>query len=126
MIHNSFLNEVINDSKYGLDARRNIKWKTSMMLPEHVAMLRDFYVEVKKTPRPTLDSFDLDILQDNIQIAMKRDVEVKILTWEDGVIESYTGSIVWIDLQKRMIEIEDVYKAFTLPLDDIVDVTITE
>lgn len=124
-LHDAFYDD-LKKSKYGLDARRNIKWKTSMMLPEHVAMLRDFYVEVKKAPRPTLDSFDLDILQENIQIAMKRDVEVKIMTWVEGAIESYIGKIVWIDLQKRKIEIEDVYKAFVLPLDAIVDVTMTE
>ncbi|MFJ8064930.1 YolD-like family protein [Psychrobacillus sp. NPDC096426] len=121
-----FFDEVANSSKYGLDPRRNIKWGTSMMLPEHVKMLREYYSEQKKAPRPVLSSFDLDILQENIQLAMKRDVDVKIMTWEDGLIESHIGKITWIDLQKRMIEIEDVYKAFVLQFDIIVDVTIIE
>ena len=40
--------------------------------------------EQKKAPRPNLDEWDLDIIQENIQLAMKRNVEVEIKTWRNG------------------------------------------
>lgn len=40
--HDLFFEE-IKKSNYQVDPRRNIKWSTSMMLTEHVGMLRDYY-----------------------------------------------------------------------------------
>lgn len=94
------------------------------MLPEHVKLLREYMEEQKKTPRPELDEWDLDIIQENIQLAMKRNVEVKIKTWRSGVFHTHLGKVTWVDINKRTIEMEDILTSFTLQLDEIVDVTI--
>lgn len=103
--------------------RGSKKW-VAMMLPEHVKLLREYMEEQKKTPRPELDEWDLDIIQENIQLAMKRNVEVEIKTWRNGAFHIHLGTITWVDINRRTIEMEDVLTSFTLQLDEIVDVTI--
>ncbi|PZX07393.1 YolD-like protein [Psychrobacillus insolitus] len=98
----------------------------AMMLPEHVALIRQYNKEIKKVPRPDLDEWDLDAIQENIEIAMKRNVDVKIKTWDDGKFIFHNGKIIWVDLGRRTIEMEDVFKSFMLKLDEIVDVTVLE
>ncbi|MFJ5771078.1 YolD-like family protein [Psychrobacillus sp. NPDC093180] len=103
--------------------RGSKKW-VAMMLPEHVKLLREYMEEQKKTPRPNLDEWDLDIIQENIQLAMKRNVEVEIKTWRNGAFHIHLGKVTWVDINRRTIEMEDVFNSFTLQLDEIVDVTI--
>ncbi|MFF2752801.1 YolD-like family protein [Psychrobacillus sp. NPDC058041] len=101
------------------------KW-TAMMLPEHVSLIRKYNEEQKKNPRPQLDEWDRDIIQENIQIAMSRNVEVEIKTWKNGAFICSVGKITWIDLKRRVIEMEDVFHSFCLRFDDIVDVSVLE
>lgn len=101
------------------------KW-TAMMLPEHVSLIRKYNEEQKKIPRPDLDEWDFDIIQENIQIAMHRNVDVEIKTWKDGAFICSVGKLMWVDLKRRVIEMEDVFKSFTVQLDEIVDVTVLE
>lgn len=76
----------------------------AMMLPEHVALIRQYNKEIKKVPRPDLDEWDLDAIQENIEIAMKRNVDVKIKTWEEVnsyfIMEKLPGWI-WVDEQSK-------------------------
>ncbi len=65
-------------------------------------------------------------IEETIENAMKRNVEVNIKTWNDGEFSCRLGKITWIDLKRRTIELEDVLKSFALLLDEIVDVTILE
>lgn len=103
--------------------RGSKKW-VAMMLPEHVKLLREYMEDQKKAPRPDLDEWDLDIIQETIQIAMKRNVEVEIKTWRNGAFHIHLGKVTWVDINRRIIEMEDVLTSFTLQLDEIVDVTI--
>lgn len=57
---------------------------------------------------------------------MKRNVDVENKTWEDGHFIFHNGKITWVDLSRRTIEMEDVFKSFVLKLDGIVDVTVLE
>jgi hypothetical protein len=103
--------------------RGSKKW-VAMMLPEHVKLLREYIEDQKKAPRPDLDEWDLDIIQENIQLAMKRNVEVEIKTWRNGAFYIHLGKVTWVDINRRKIEMEDILTSFTLQLDEIVDVTI--
>ncbi|WP_391209200.1 YolD-like family protein [Psychrobacillus sp. L4] len=105
--------------------RGSKKW-VAMMLPEHLKLVREYIEDQKKTPRPQLDEWDLDIIQENIQIAMKRNVELEIKTWNSGVFISHMGKLTWVDLKRRVIEMEDLFKSYVIQLDDIVDVTVLE
>ena len=105
--------------------RGSKKW-VAMMLPEHVKMLREYGEEIKKEPRPDLNEFDYEAIHDLIALAMQRNVEIKIKRWKEGEYINNRGTIQWIDLRKRTIELEDPFRSFELSLDEIVDVTILE
>lgn len=105
--------------------RGSKKW-VAMMLPEHVKMLRDYREEIKKVARPDLNEFDYEAIQEQIELAMKRNVEIKIKRWKEGEFLFNRGTIQWIDLTKRTIELEDPFRCFELKIDEIVDVTILE
>lgn len=105
--------------------RGSKKW-VAMMLPEHVTMLRDYHEEIKKVPRPDLNEFDYEAIQEQIEIAMKRNVDIKVKRWKDGEFLYHRGTIQWIDLNKRVLELEDPYRFYEVKIDEIVDVTILE
>lgn len=105
--------------------RGSKKW-VAMMLPEHVKMLRDYHEEIKKVPFPDLNEFDYEAIQEQIELAMKRNVDIKIKRWKDGEFLYHRGTIQWIDLTRRIIELEDPFQFFEVKLDEIVDVTILE
>lgn len=105
--------------------RGNKKW-VAMMLPEHLKLISEYVDDQKKIPKPVLDEWDLDIIQENIQIAMKRNVDVEVKTWKNGEFNFQIGSISLVDLKRRTIEMEDVFKSNVIQLDDIVDVTVLE
>lgn len=113
-------------SKYGLDVRRGVKWKTAMMLPEHVAMLRSFGEEVKREDRPELNEWDLEAIHDCLQLAMTSKSDTKIKMWRDGEFFYKRGIIESINLTRRTLELEDPFYLFSLNLDEIVDVTIMD
>ncbi|MEK3981274.1 YolD-like family protein [Psychrobacillus sp. FSL K6-2836] len=108
-----------------LQDRGSKKW-VAMMLPEHVKMLREYSEEIKKEPRPDLNEFDYEAIQDQIVLAMKRNVEIKIKRWKEGEFIYNRGTIQWIDLRKRTIELEDPFRSFELYIDEIVDVSLLE
>lgn len=108
-----------------LQDRGSKKW-VAMMLPEHVKMLREYGEEIKKEPRPDLNEFDYEVIHDQIALAMQRNVEIKIKRWKEGEFIYNRGTIQWIDLRKRTIEIEDPFRSFELSIDEIVDVTLSE
>ena len=105
--------------------RGSKKW-VAMMLPEHVKMLRDYQEEVKKEPRPELNEFDYEFIQEQLELAMKRNVEIKVKRWREGEFLYNRGVIQWIDVAKRTIELEDPFRCYKLSLDEIVDATIME
>lgn len=113
-------------TKYGLDARKNVKWKTSMMLPEHVAMLRNYGEEVKREDRPDLNEWDLEAIQDCLHRSMLSKSDTKIKMWRDGQFFYNRGTIEDIDLKRRTLELQDPFYLLSLNLDEIVDVTIMD
>ncbi|MGE7978333.1 YolD-like family protein [Psychrobacillus sp. NPDC093200] len=82
-IHDEFFEE-IKKSKYPIDPRINIKWGTSMMLTEHVVMLRDYHEEVKREPKPELTEYDYVTLSEAIELAYTTKGDTKIKRWKDG------------------------------------------
>lgn len=113
-------------AKYGLDARHDVKWKTSMMLPEHVSMLRGFGQEVKLDARPDLDEWDYDAIQHTLDTAKIRKSDTKVKLWRDGHFIYKRGIVESVDLKRRVIELEDPFSLLQLKLDEIVDVTIMD
>ncbi|WP_375220442.1 YolD-like family protein [Psychrobacillus sp. PGGUH221] len=81
--------------------------RTSIVYIER-GFIREYVVEQKKISKPELDKWDLDIIQDNVQIAMKRNVDVEVKTRKNGEFNFQIGTISWVSLKRRTIEMEDV------------------
>ncbi|MFZ0578300.1 MAG: YolD-like family protein [Psychrobacillus psychrotolerans] len=113
-------------SKYVKDVRRNVKWKTAMMLPEHVVMLREYGTEIKREPKPDLNEWDFEAIQDNLQLAMRSKADTKVKLWRDGQFSYNRGTVEGIDIKRRTLELQDPFYLFSIKLDEIVDVTIMD
>lgn len=105
--------------------RGTLKWQ-GMFLTEHVQMLRDLAEEEKRTPRPNLDEYDMQLISEEMDLAMKRECNIIIHTWRDGKITRHHGMIDRIDIQKRELILQDPFKNHLLYLDEIVSVNMVD
>lgn len=101
--------------------RGNIKW-TAMMLPEHVAKLRDWMDKDRYIERPVLEDFDLQSIQEEIEVAYKRKCQTLLKTWIDGKIIPYQGTIEKIDIHSKCIILEDPFGIERIPVADVISV----
>lgn len=120
--HENFL-KVYESAKY--HDRGSKKW-VAMMLPEHVKLLREYNVELKRDPRPDLNEWDLEAIHDCLQLAKQSKADAKIKLWMDGQFIYKRGIIESIDLQRRKLELDDPFSLLKLNLDEIVDITIMD
>lgn len=77
--------------------RGNIKW-TATMLPEHVQAVRNWLNDDGLIERPDLDDWELESIQQEIDLAYKRQCAVRITTWRKGkefVYNGLTSLTVW-------------------------------
>ncbi|WP_342527748.1 YolD-like family protein [Chryseomicrobium sp. FSL W7-1435] len=105
--------------------RGKIKW-TAMMLPEHVAIIRDYIANEGKVKRPELDEWDLRHLEESIGLALAQDAEVKLKYWRNGEFHIRGGKIKHIDAVRRQLYVEDPFNTTAYALEDIVDVTLLD
>ncbi|MBM7579986.1 YolD-like family protein [Jeotgalibacillus terrae] len=86
--------------------RGTIKW-TSMMLPEHVGQLRDFFeYEYNAEKQPIMDEQMMEMIFLTIQESMEFDQEVEIKIFKGHKKESLTGKVKMIEYQQRYILIQ--------------------
>ena len=83
-----------------------IKWN-SLMLPEHVTMLRDWTKEDTYKKSKQLDEQKLELLNETAQMAIESGVEVTIDYFSDHEYEKVTGKIDSFDIVKKAFRIRD-------------------
>ncbi len=108
------------------DKRKNVKWATSMMLPEHVELLRQYKEEQKLVERPYLDEYMLVELQDDLERAYSMQSDVTIKTWKQGVIEEYSGVISEIDIASKTLYVEQPTITYKIKIEEIVYVRLND
>ncbi|WP_203248785.1 YolD-like family protein [Sporosarcina beigongshangi] len=105
--------------------RGRIKW-TAMMLPEHLAKLRDWVGEDDFEEKPDIDEWTLQEFQQQLAIAYQSNCEIRVKTWNIGVLANITGILTRIDEQARLIYITDGLTVQKILLNSIVGIeTIT-
>ncbi|MGM0896741.1 MAG: YolD-like family protein [Bacillota bacterium] len=82
--------------------RGQLKWG-SLMLPEHVRMLREWEAADPSKQRPQLDEDELELLQEEIGIAHQRQCMAEIRYW-DNELKAITGIVTAIDLFRQTLE----------------------
>lgn len=105
--------------------RGMMKWQ-GMMLTEHVTMLKEYNQEIKRIPKPQLDEWDYDAIQHTLDAALKSKADTKVKLWRDGEFIYRRGTIESVDIQRRILELDDPFSLLKLSLDEIVDVSIMD
>lgn len=103
--------------------RGNIKW-TSMMLPEHVKLLRDWSEEDAYQEKPELDEQQLEQFNETICFAMEENTELIFTYYKDHFFHTCSGYVHYIDPIQHTLRIvdEETGNRLQLPLQIIVDI----
>lgn len=102
--------------------RGNIKW-TAMMLPEHVAAVKQELINLEKVNKPILDEDGLAKIELLIYEAMEYNLQLEFSLFKKGFIESIVGSTHFIDYIKKEFRIKDKNDLIhNVPFQKIVDV----
>lgn len=109
-----------------MDVRRNVKWSMSMMLPEHVALLREFKEEIKLVEKPYLDEYALGELQDDLERAYSTKADITIRTWRNGVIEEFNGEIESIDVPSKTLWLQSPLMDYKIRIEEMVYVRLND
>jgi len=101
--------------------RGNIKW-TAMMLPEHVVKLRKWMDQESYTEIPELNEWDLQSIQEELELAYKKKCETLVKTWANGRVILHQGIVEDIDLLRMCIVLEDPFGTEIIPVAAIINV----
>lgn len=88
-----------------LKDRGTIKW-TSIMLPEHVQMLKEMWEETEKIEKPLLDPQELEQMNKKIEQAYQENLQISLSVYEDGFIKEVKGIITDIDIQQKQLKVQ--------------------
>lgn len=87
--------------------RGTIKW-TSMMLPEHVRLLRDWAREDEYETKPELDEQQLEQMNEMICDAMQYGAELLITFFDRTHHQTIKGTIHYVDEIQRKLRVVTV------------------
>lgn len=102
-----------------------IKWQ-GMFLTEHVEMIRAWREEDNRVEKPDLNEFDFQLIQEELEIAMKRRCTVQIQTWKDAKFFYHEGIVEDIDFRTKVIIYNDSVKNRRIPVGEIISITMLE
>lgn len=106
--------------------RGRIKW-TSMMLPEHVKMLRDWVKEDAYEYRKELDEQQLEAMNETLLGAMEFDQQVIISHYHGHHYEIVMGKIHYWDQAFGKLHIADQFdEIHKIKLEDIYDIRLAD
>ncbi|HLR43525.1 MAG TPA: YolD-like family protein [Pseudogracilibacillus sp.] len=100
--------------------RGTMKW-VSLMLPEHVEMLQEVFVEYKE--KPYLDEQKMMDIDRKLKYALYQNAVIDITYYERGAYESIKGKLKKLEQfhQYILIANEDGTR---IPLNNIIDITL--
>lgn len=86
--------------------RGTIKWNT-MMLPEHVKLLREWKEEDEKAEKPNLDEWALEELSNQITLAYQHRLPIQLTVWKEKKAAEWVTVIERIDYNQQSIYTEE-------------------
>lgn len=101
--------------------RGNIKW-TSLMLPEHVELLKEMWQEDLDVPKPELDSQEIEIMNQRLNHAYHEKKPVWLSIYDDGDMTKVMGRIKQINTYSKTIRLDHTDGERIVFLDDVIDV----
>ena len=108
--------------------RGKMKW-TSLMLPEHVKLLREWTKEDRLESRKELDEQYLEVLNERMMEAVEFGKRITVTYYRKGVYENFTGRISSWDELNRKLHLDggkDGGEIKKIPLASIMDVKFSD
>lgn len=103
--------------------RGKIKWQ-GMMLPEHVVELRKWMGQDHYTERPELNEWDLQLIQEELELAYKKKCETLVKTWVNGLIIQHQGIVEDIDLQSNVVILDKPFGVKRIQVSEVFSVQV--
>ncbi|HLR63996.1 MAG TPA: YolD-like family protein [Pseudogracilibacillus sp.] len=94
------------------------KW-VSLMLPEHVDMLKEVFIDYKK--KPVLDMQEMERIDTILKWALDTNEEIEITYFDGGFFKKHRGRLKQIDQWKGYIILFQA-GGLRISLDDIIDI----
>ncbi|WP_209300539.1 YolD-like family protein [Lentibacillus salicampi] len=82
--------------------RGSIKW-TSLMMPEHIELLKEMWVEDDKNSKPVLDEQQVEFLNVQLQEAFEDQDTVCLRIYENDAMIELTGVVAKLDNQTSSV-----------------------
>lgn len=102
--------------------RGNIKW-ASLMLPEHVKLLKKYNEELKKIEQPIIADHKYEEFNEIISQALKENTRLEFTYYQNGKMIKYIGHINQINNLTKEIQITDSSGSHhTLSVNQIVEI----
>ncbi|SIS41027.1 YolD-like family protein [Salimicrobium flavidum] len=104
--------------------RGSVKW-TSLMLPEHVDMLRNLWKEDERVEQGWMEEQQAASIDFVLKHAMNEKLPVRVEVGTGSDLEMYEVMLLGLHKQNQFIECRDVHsgESFMLAWADITDVT---
>lgn len=101
--------------------RGTIKW-TSLMLPEHVELLKEMWQEDTKVQKPELDAQEIEMMNQQLYHAYHHKESVRLSVYKNGEIITITGHIKQMNQHTETIKMVDGYTSRSIAFRDIIEV----
>src|SRR5699024_9521681 len=104
-----------------LHDRGTIKW-TSLMLPEHVELLKEMWQEDTNVQKPEMDAQEVEITNRKLNHAYHYKDAIRLTVYNNGEIITITGNIKQVDINSKTIRLENRSTERTVSLNNIIKV----
>lgn len=102
-----------------MNDRGSIKW-TSLMLPEHVELLKSIWSEDNRIQRPLLDEQELELINNQIIEAYQDNQLITLTYYRNGKMVAISGTIQKVDQLKQKVLLKDLNEEIlAIPFNDI-------
>jgi hypothetical protein len=107
--------------------RGKMKFMPAHFMPEHRALLRELARDELRQPRPMLDEYEIQEMENEICRAMEYTYLVQITKWDDGFTYEEKGHVHYLDpIRKEVRMVTDDGSAVSMKFKDIVAVEMIE
>ncbi|WP_068672264.1 YolD-like family protein [Oceanobacillus sp. Castelsardo] len=103
-----------------INDRGTIKW-TSIMMPEQIKMLNDYWKTTEYKQKPVLDEQELEEIGMKLQMAIHNDLTVEVKYFSDHDYKLIKGKLKKIDAVGNFLQFDDYAK---IKLMNVLDVNI--
>ncbi|MET3658549.1 YolD-like family protein [Sporosarcina psychrophila] len=98
-----------------------MKWQ-GLMLTDHVKLIRKQGEEINYIQQTLLDDWELQQIQEELEIAYKRQCAAQVTVWRKGEHITYIGKISELNYRLSFLSVEGPFGHDRIPVADIIKV----